>query len=593
MKQLSSLSLKVFRLIAGILIFTYFLYLWKFRGREPISSDGYSYYVFLPATFIYHDLTMKYIQELPVEVRDRSWVTDYPGKGYKISKFTCGTAILMSPFFLIGHGIALLSDEPPNGYSEPYQSLIFFAAIAYFLAGLYFLRKALLYFFSERLTALVLLIPFFATNLINYILWEPSMSHVYSFFLVSLLVYLTIRWHRDFKSRHFILALLVLGMITLIRPPNLLVALFPVLYGVNDSVLWKRKFAEVFTKPFLLFAGILVFLLPVSLQLMLWKYQTGTWLVDSYIGEHFFFDRPHLGGVLFGFRSGWLIYTPIMVFALAGFYSLFKRRYPFSWAIVLFFFINLYITSCWWCFWYGGAFGMRPFTDTYALLLLPLTACLKDLFTRKATRVLTLLALAFFGLLNIFQQFQFQHGIIHYADMTPQAYAAVFGRITKPGNFELLLEPADGEMAKQGKPMRRFFRPENLGMKIEKEEAIALKGHHGKFISADGGYEGKVIADRDDAKAWETFRIVYLDGRCLFKTWDDKWLYTGDDGFLRMDKFPAKETVAYKLHALGGDSVTIEDSKNRFLSVDDGDKPFLVASTEKQSSRAIFRLERK
>jgi hypothetical protein len=52
-----SLSLRVFYLIAGILVLTYFLYLWKFRGREPIHSDGFSYYVFLPATFIYHDLT--------------------------------------------------------------------------------------------------------------------------------------------------------------------------------------------------------------------------------------------------------------------------------------------------------------------------------------------------------------------------------------------------------------------------------------------------------------------------------------------------------------------------------------------------------
>jgi hypothetical protein len=64
---------------------------------------------------------------------------------------------------------------------------------------------------------------------------------------------------------------------------------------------------------------------------------------------------------------------------------------------------------------------------------------------------------ASFCLLNVFQQFQFQHGVIHYAYMTPQAYAAVFGRITKPDNFDLLLEPDDGEMARQGKPMRKLF----------------------------------------------------------------------------------------------------------------------------------------
>jgi hypothetical protein len=54
----------------------------------------------------------------------------------------------------------------------------------------------------------------------------------------------------------------MLGMITLLRPPNLLVAIFPVLFGVNDKELWKRKTSEVFKRPLRLIAGKLLFLIP-------------------------------------------------------------------------------------------------------------------------------------------------------------------------------------------------------------------------------------------------------------------------------------------------------------------------------------------
>jgi hypothetical protein len=71
---------------------------------------------------------MKYVQELPADLKRPVMDCRLPGKEYKISKMTCGVALLMSPFFLVGHGLALLSDAPANGYSKPYQDLIFFAA---------------------------------------------------------------------------------------------------------------------------------------------------------------------------------------------------------------------------------------------------------------------------------------------------------------------------------------------------------------------------------------------------------------------------------------------------------------------------------
>jgi hypothetical protein len=101
-----------------------------------------------------------------------------------------------------------------------------------------------------------------------------------------------------------------------------------------------------------------------------------------------------------------------------------------------------------------------------------------------------------------------------------------------------------------------------------------------------------VIVNRDFAHAWETFRIYYLDGKCVFKTWDDRWLRHDTDGFQKTDKFPSENLVVYTLHQLGDDRVAIEASNGKFLAVHDDNGPFLSATEEKINSRSTFQLSR-
>jgi hypothetical protein len=82
-------------------------------------------------------------------------------------------------------------------------------------------------------------------------------------------------------------------------------------------------------------------------------------------------------------------------------------------------------------------------------------------------------------------------------------------------------------------------------MKIEKEETLTLRGPNGKFVCADAGYEGKVIVNRDHASTWETFHVLYLDGQCLIRTWDEKWLYTGTDHHILMSKYPPENSIFF------------------------------------------------
>ena len=109
-------------------------------------------------------------------------------------------------------------------------------------------------------------------------------------------------------------------------------------------------------------------------QIAFWKYATGHYFFFSYGEERFYFDSPHIFDGLFSYRKGWLLYTPIMVFALLGIVSLVKVQKKWLAPVLVFTSLNIYVIYSWWCWWYGGSFGSRPMVDSYALMAIPLAA---------------------------------------------------------------------------------------------------------------------------------------------------------------------------------------------------------------------------
>src|ERR1700739_4548372 len=102
---------------ALIFIFMYMVFFhdyWKsWRGNgTPFQYDVDQYYSYLPAAFIHHDLDFKF--------SDRYWMTKAPN-GNKVPKMSCGMAIMYSPFFFLGHKIAINEHSALDGYSDPYK----------------------------------------------------------------------------------------------------------------------------------------------------------------------------------------------------------------------------------------------------------------------------------------------------------------------------------------------------------------------------------------------------------------------------------------------------------------------------------------
>jgi hypothetical protein len=418
---------------------------------KVIEWDSVSYYSYLPATFVQKDLKLRFINEANAydyALRSMYAPLKAPNGNYVI-KGSMGMAVLYAPFFFIAHFIAPHTSFAADGFSSIYQFAVLMSGLFYFTIGLFYMRKTLLLFYSEKITSITLIALFFGTNLVCYTTLQAAMSHQYIFFLFALFIWFSIRWHREQRWKYSIILGLVFGMIILVRPVNVLFILFFLLYDVKNvadlkgrmQLLWRNSLG-------LLLAGVLAFLVFLP-QLLYFKYVTGHYFFNSYIGEWFYFAHPHLAECLVGFRKGWLLYTPMMVFALAGLFFLKRNAKPFLVVSVLLTCLYFYILSSWWCWWYGGGFGWRAIIDLYPLLALPMAAFFAAvLYRKKWYSKTTTVFIVLFIILNLFQTIQFHYNIIHYDSMTAAAYVDSFGKLSGRNCDRSLLKSPDYEKAR-------------------------------------------------------------------------------------------------------------------------------------------------
>lgn len=436
-----------------LVFFTLFVWLWTvfnisaWRRDNLVIHDIISYYSYLPAIFIYNDLSFTFVDELPDDFTGKIWYLTTKD-GARVQKMSMGVSVLYSPFFFIAHQHAKMANVPADGYSWPYSMWLALSSVFYAFLALFFLRKILLRFFNDKITTITLLIIAFGTNWFFYVTNEGPMSHTYSFFLFTLFLLYTIKWH-EFKSVSNAVTLGVVGgLIVLVRPSNIVIFIIPIFYGVfnKESFVWKLNLIKNNWHHLIL----ILFLIGLIFypQLLYWKKATGDWFYYSYGNEGFYFSNPKILKGLFSYRKGWLVYTPLMIFALAGVPMLFKKMREFAFPVTLFFIVNIYIVFSWWCWWYGGSFGMRALIETYAILAIPLALFIQYIFKQKLwLQVIASILIFLLISLNLFQTLQYRRTVIHWDSMTKEAYWAVFGTLTIPDNYQDLIQIPDYDSA--------------------------------------------------------------------------------------------------------------------------------------------------
>jgi hypothetical protein len=342
----------------------------KPKGGTEFYADKAMYYVYLPATFIYHWDLKKFPES--IDQKTRGFTLHYKNDKL-IIKATCGVAVMLTPFFIPVHLIARAFDLQPDGFSIFYQRMMTIPALIYLALGLFFLKRFLEWYLPRKVTYFTILFLFLGTNLFFYSVDEGLMSHVYSFFLFSLTLFLLKKFLVAGKQSYslFIWLCITVSLAVLIRPTNLvLLSLFLFLDASSFREIGRRFL--FFIRPKYILVFILVLFLVMIPQMIYWHYLSGSYIYNSYPDEGFTnLGHPMILPLWFSPLNGFFLYTPMAIFFIAGIAMMIVDGKPNGiYFASLFLFMSLVFAS-WLCWFFGGSFGMRPFVEFYAIFSLP------------------------------------------------------------------------------------------------------------------------------------------------------------------------------------------------------------------------------
>jgi hypothetical protein len=442
----------------------------RMLGPNELSWDVFGYYLYLPALFIHHDPMLHDISWIHEAVKQPgvsgtlyqlTWLPD----GRPIYFFLMGAALLYLPFFLLGHAIAWITGAPMDGFSLPYQYAIALGCMTYTLIGLVHARRILRHFFSDGLTAAVLAIVVLGTNYLHFVTLKNLETANFLFFGISVLVWNTIQWHLHQRRSNLLWIAFIIAVIALVKPSEVICGLIPVLWGVHDKASLRAKWALIVAhwRDFALAVGVAACVgLP---QVTYWMLATGRPLYDSYynpgVGLDFF--HPHVVDVLFSFRKGWLIYTPVMGLALIGFYFLWKQYRNIFFGVTVYFLCAFWIISSWSEWWYGASYSIRPMITSYPLLAITLGLTLQRASISPFWRWCISGACVFFICFNLFQLWQFYHYILEPYRTTRAYWFAILGKTSVGPEERALLMVERSFDADQPLPDLSRYQERNLG----------------------------------------------------------------------------------------------------------------------------------
>lgn len=447
---MNKISLYSFRLSALLLVASAFFYYpkWQQPNTEAtISWDVAGYYLYLPAVFIYGDVKqLSFGEEMLAKYHSAPELSAFQHpSGNRVMKYSCGQALQYLPWFLAGHAGAKVLGYPADGFSLPYQFAISMGSLLVAMLGLWFLRNTLLRFFSDRATAITLLLIALGTNYLEYTAFHGALTHNWLFTVYALLLYATIRFYEKPSYAGAALIGLLVGWAALTRPTDLVAAIIPLAWGLRSRTDMAERLA--FWRAHLPKLALAATLTAATgfIQLAYWKYVSGEWIVYSYQEQGFSWFKPHLLDGLFSYRAGWLVYSPVMFFALIGFFPL-SRQQPRLWpAALVFGLLYIYITTAWNIWWYGGSLGQRAMVQSYPVWALALAAFVEWVFRQKRPFQIIFGALAVLFLWYNLWLTHHAHkgGLLKVGEMTKAYFWKILGKNEVEENAVKLLDTKD------------------------------------------------------------------------------------------------------------------------------------------------------
>jgi hypothetical protein len=403
------------------------------RADRPIRSDGFSYYVYLPSWFLFHDTTLSALARdccggvypaYTAIIRwptTRRWVNAHP----------IGVAVMEAPLFSVGHALTKWTNLSPDGFTLYYQHAVGISGLLWTVAGMVVLGRILRRHFSDGVTAATLATILLGTNLYHYATFDSSYSHPYSFFLFAAFLDLTERWYARPRPGTSVLLGLVAGLIVLTRHTNALFLMFFPLYGVTNAAEFRARLALIARERWFVTLATVVAAAVVSPQLAIYYQATGRVFVSSYGDLGFNFGSPHLMQVLFSVQKGLFFWCPVLLTSGAGFVWLARSNHSaraFVLPSLLFLLVDAYIIASWWDWQFGASFGHRGFVDTLPIFAIGMAGCFAWLTAHRHVQRLVFLLVVLAIALNLFQMLQYWNHVLPFSDTTWEQYRGVFLR---------------------------------------------------------------------------------------------------------------------------------------------------------------------
>ena len=358
-----------------------------------INSDGIAYYSQLRSMVMDHDLQFTnefahYMnQQTNPETAQQNSFSEisqhHPGTellgqflpdvpktptGHIPNRVSFGPAMLWLPFFLIGHGIALLVQSltgkmVADGYSLYYVFPVCLGTCIYGLIALILSYRIACQWVNNRNAFMAVIFLWFASPLPYYMYLVPSMAHTLSFFTVALYLYLWVIWRNKGNPWVFVSIGLVAGLSTLVRWQNAVMLIPPLL----DYFILKKENTNKWV-PLYLLSGVVAFL-P---QMIVWKIVYGSFFLIPMGGDTMNWYHPAILQVLFSSRHGFFFWHPLFIFSLLGLILFYKKDRSLSIYFLLLFLFQVIINAIPFNWWAGSSFGYRRLLDLLPLYILGL-----------------------------------------------------------------------------------------------------------------------------------------------------------------------------------------------------------------------------
>jgi hypothetical protein len=369
--RLATLRLPLFALLLAALIAATVLQ--PYRNKPPIRSDGVGYHIWTHALL---GLDLRFCQLAERAGAAGAISVRNPVSGVCQNKYPPGVALLRLPF-MAPFALGQLEADPGQPLITRWEHRMSLA-----LGAAALLLTALFCFWTLRRLAVspgtaqwALFFAVLGTGLFHYGTYDSSFSHVYSAFLLAMLLWLllgrTDRTH-GWAAR----AALAVGalLLVLVRNTNVLLVGLAAVAGAS-----ARGWGWPSLPP--LAAGTAA---GVAIQLGYNALATGTLALSSYGAERFVWDRPMWASVLLSYERGLFTYYPVVAVALAA--GLIVRETRRAALLLGALVVAVALLYGFWDSWYlGGGFGHRGFVELVPAVALLLGVAL-DRMSPRARR---------------------------------------------------------------------------------------------------------------------------------------------------------------------------------------------------------------